>query len=171
MGVTRPLRIDDVLEIELSGIDPEGVHFTDEEFDGTLVVRNRSEKRLTGTLEIINELETTMGAGTDPLSNESVEIDLESGETRELPVGGAGLVGGTGTALMFGVRQPVITETEEDTLEIDGGEQFAPLASLVFWDRDFYRVNYQRPRRAQYLSVAFALLSAVLAGGIVLLSL
>jgi hypothetical protein len=171
MGVTRSLRIDDALEIELTGIDPEGVHFTDEEFDGTLVVRNLSEKRLTGTLEVVNESETTMGAGRDPLSDDSLEIDLGPGETRRLPVGGGGLVGGTGTALIFGVRQPTVTETADGTLEIDSGDRFAPLASLVFWDRDFYRVNSQRPRRAQYLSVAFALLSAVLAGAIVLLSL
>ena len=171
MGVVRPLTVDDVLEITITGIDFEGVQFTDDTFEGELVIRNLSDTRLSGTLVVINESELTLGSDRAPLKRERIEMDLGPHETRRLPAGGAGLVGGTGTAILVGVTEPNITETEDGTLRITPGDTFAPIASMVFWDRDFYRVNYQRPRRAQYLSVVFAVLSAILAGAIVLISL
>jgi hypothetical protein len=170
MGVMRPLTIDDVLEVEITGIAVDGVQFTDDTFDGELVVRNRGDERLAGTIEIVNESETTLGSDRGSLARETVEVDLDPGGTRRIPVGGAGLVGGTGTAVLVGVAEPEIGDPDDGTRRITPGDRFAPLASMVFWDRDFYRVNYQRPRRAQYLSVAFALLSALLAGVIVLVS-
>ena len=171
MAVTRPLTIEDVLEIEVQDLELDGVQFTDDTFEGELVIRNLSDQRITGHIEFVNESELTLGSDRDPLKEDSVEITLEPRETRRTPVGGAGIVGGTGTAILIGVTEPTISESDDGTLHIEPGDVFAPLASMVFWDRDFYRVNYQRPRRAQYLSVVFAVLSALLAGVIVLLTL
>lgn len=171
MAATRTVVIDELLEIDMEGLDLGGVHFTDELFDFDIVVTNRSDERLTGVIEFASELETTLGMDRDPIRKEAFEIDLAPGEVHREPITGAGLVGGSGTGVIAGVLRPDVTESDHGETVIEPGDAFLPLASVVFWDRDFYRINFLWPRRAQYLSVVFALVSVALAGAIVWLSL
>lgn len=170
MPATQIYEKDGIVEISLEDLDLDTVQFTDETFEADLVLRNLSEKHLTGEIELANESEQTLGKDRPPLTSSRVELDIEPGETRREPAGGAGIVGGTGTSIMVGITEPAITDSDEHTIEIDPGETFVPLASMIFWDREFYRVNHLWPRRAQYLSVVIAILSAVLAGMIVWLT-
>lgn len=169
MAVVRPFQMEDVLEVELQFADLGEVQFTDEEFEGTLVVTNHSEKRLSGTLELSNETDRTLLGEQQSLSTIQLEVDLEPGETLSRDVDADPLIAGTGTPVIITVAVPELEETDE-AIRIEPGETFASIASLVFWDREFYNLNYRRPRQAQYLSVVFAVLSTVLAATIVLIS-
>lgn len=170
MPATQRYEDPGLLEVALEGFDLDTVQFTDEHFSAELVVRNLSDRRLEGTLELVNESERTLGADGVSLVDSSMPIELDPGEVHREPVGGAGLVAGTGSAVLVGIHRPAVAEETETTVTLEPGSTFAPLASLVFWDRDYYRVNHLWPRRAQYVSVAIALLSAVLAGMVVWLS-
>lgn len=170
MPATQPFEAPGVISVAIEGLDLDTVQFTDEAFDAELVVTNESDRRLEGRIELVNESEQTLGGDREPLTASTLEIDLAPGETERTPVGGTGLVAGTGSAILVGVQQPITAAEDDERVVIEPGEHFVPLASLVFWDRDFYRVNYRWPRRAQYVSVAIALLSAVLAGMVVWLS-
>lgn len=171
MAAMQTFTIENVLDVRLEGLELDTVQFTDETFEAELVIESRSDERLTGTLELVNESELTLGSDRSPLNTSTLAIDLEPGETVRVPAGGTGLVGGTGTAILVGISKPQIHTGEGGSHKIEPGDDFVPLASLVFWDRSFYRANYLWPRRAQYLSVAIAILSAVLAGMIVMVSL
>lgn len=170
MTATQTFQREDQLEIELEGVDLDTVHFTGDTFDGELVVRNLSDKQLTGTIEFANETERTFGSDQS-LSTMQGEIDIEPCGTQREPVTGSVFFGGTGTEFLWGIKEPTVAESDEETVVVEPGDDFVALASMVFWDRDFYRVNHVWPRRAQYLSVVVAFLSAVLAGMIVWLSL
>lgn len=170
MPATHAYEEPDLLRVEVADLGLGPVQFTDERFDGELVVENLSDQRLTGTIELANESEQTFGADRRPLAASTVDISLDPGETSRIPIGGVGIVAGTGSAILVGINRPTVAEDEDDQLVIEPGSRFIPLASLVFWDRDFYRVNYRWPRRAQYISVAIAFLSAILAGMVIWLS-
>lgn len=170
MATTRTIELDGLLEVEIE-VELGGIHFTDEYFEFALVVRNRSDERLTGTLALVTELETTLGLDRDPIRKELLEIDLPPDETHREPFSGVGMIGGSGTGILLGIHRPEVVDSGDGVTRIEPGDHFLPLASAVFWDRDHYRINYRWPRRAQYVSVLFALLSAVLAGAIVWLSL
>lgn len=170
MPALRTVEIDDLLEVEME-IDLDGVHFTDEHLDATLVLRNRSGERLTGVVRALTELETTMGLDREPIRKIDIDVDLAPGEVHREPAGGVVMVGGSGTGIIAGISTPEVVESTDGATRIEPGETFRPIGSLLVWDREFYRVNYLWPRRAQYVSVVFALLSAVLAGAIVWLSL
>ncbi|MFB6360091.1 MAG: hypothetical protein ABEH59_02090 [Halobacteriales archaeon] len=170
MPATQTYRKDGIIETTLEDLDLNTVQFTDETFDAELVIRNLSDKHLTGVVELANESEQTLGGKRESLTTSRIDLDLQPGETLRKRAGGTGIVGGTGTAVIVGIADPIIAESDEHAIAIEPGEAFVPLASMVFWDREFYRVNYLWPRRAQYLSVAIALLSAVLAGIIVWLT-
>lgn len=171
MPATQTYTKDGIVETSLENLDLDTVQFTDETFEADLVVRNLSEKRLTGTIEVANESEQTLGGDREPLNTSTVDIDLEPGGSRRVSAGGAGIVAGTGSAILVGINEPTVTDSTDQSIRVEPGETFVPLASMVFWDREFYRVNHLWPRRAQYLSVAIALLSAALAGMIVWLTL
>jgi hypothetical protein len=170
MATLRTVQFDDILEFEVEDVDLSGVHFTDEEFDGALSVRNISGDQVTGTLELQSDTESTIGLDQDPIRSIEFEIDLEPGEVHREPFGGVGMVGGSGTGLIVSVRSPEVVHSDGQNIVIEPSVNLLPLANVVFWDREFYRANYVWPRRAQYLSVVFALLSALLAGTIVWIS-
>ena len=172
MAVVRTAEIDGILEIGIEDPDLSGVHFTDESFDEVVSVRNISENRVTGTIELQSDTEQTLGLGHEPIRTITFEIDLEPGEIQREPLAGVGMVGGSGTGLIVGISSPeIVDDHEESHITVEPGDNLVPLVNIVFWDREFYRANYIWPRRAQYLSVAIALLSAVLAGMVVWLTL
>lgn len=170
MGVTRELTIDDTLRIEVRGVDFDGIQFTDEVFEGEVVVTNTSDRPVTGQLTLVQETNQTLGLDKAPMSQVDIDLDLGPGEQRVDPVSGNGLVAGSGSPILIGVEPPEL-DREGDAITLESGAGFAPIASLVFWDRDLYRVNHLWPRRAQYVSVVFALLSALFAALTVFLSL
>lgn len=169
MPMMQPVEIDDLLEVRLDDVELDGVHFAGERFSPTVVVRNLCDDVLEGELAVRSHFETTIGRNDAPLMGTEIDLDLPPGEStrRELRLIGAG---GAGTTTMMGVQRPEVVTSEDGTTEIEPGDQFMLLASAVFWDRDFYRAQYLWPRRAQYLSLVIALLSAVLAGMILWLS-
>lgn len=171
MAVIRTVTVEEALEIGLEDPDLGGVHFTDELFEEVVTVGNVSDRPVTGTIEMQINTERTLGLRTDPIRTMSFDVDLAPGETHREPLVGVGMVGGAGVGLIVGVLSPEIVENPDTgRTAVTPGEDLIPLVNIVFWDRDFYRANYIWPRRAQYLSVAIAVLSAVLAGTIVWLS-
>lgn len=170
MATMRTVEVDDLVEFDIEDIELSGVHYTDEQFETVLVVRNLTGHRLTGAVKLQTDTEVTLGLGRDPIRSIEFDIDLQEGEEHREPFGGVGMIGGSGMGVVVSVLRPKAVDSDETTTRIEPGENLLPLVNIVFWDRDFYRANYLWPRRAQYLSVVFALLSAVLAGTIVWLT-
>ncbi len=170
MGTKRTIEREGLLSVEIEGVDVEGVHFTDQQFEYDLVCQNLSDEHLTGSIELQNHLETTLGDYERPIFRREIDLDLPRGESHRETVQVVGMVGGAGTAVIGGTAQPVVADEDAGHIEVAPGEAFLPLFSTVFWDREFYRANYLWPRRAQYLSVVFALLSVILVGMVVLLN-
>lgn len=170
MPASRAIEIEGLLSAEVEGLDfDRQAFFTDEEFEYDLRITNESDRRLTGRIDYVGNTEQTVGLGRPPMSRWEIDIDLPPGETHLEPLYGVGLVGGSGLGVISGIRQPeVIDETEDETI-IEPGDTFRPLLSIIFWDREFYRINYLRPRRAQYVGALFGLLSAVFAGIVIML--
>lgn len=170
MATIRTVTVEDLLEIEVEDIQLEGVHFTDEQFDATLAVRNLSDDTVTGEMKLQTDTETTIGLDRDPIRSIAFDVDIAAGDVHREPFGGVGMIGGAGMGTILSVLRPTIVDTDGNGTRIEPGENPLPLVNVVFWDRDFYRANFLWPRRAQYLAVIFALLSAVLAGTLVWLS-
>ena len=64
---------------------------------------------------------------------------------------------------VIGLLSPGYGEVREndDSIEIrpwSGANELTPLYTFMVYDRDFYKVNYFRTRRAQYMSAALAVL-------------
>lgn len=170
MPTTRTYELDDLISAELHGIDEtRQAYFTDEDFEMTLELTNESDKHLTGEVAWVSNTEGTVGKGTPPLDRVDIDVDLSPGETHHHPMNALGITTGSGTGLVVGMRSPNIVETRDDEVVIEPGDRILPMGSIIFWDREFYRVNYLRPRRAQYIAAMFGLLSAVFAGIVIVL--
>lgn len=168
MPAVRSLNIDGLLDVELEETDDlRGTHFTDETFEHTIAVTNRGDRPLSGTIEFVTETEASLGIDREPISRTPIELDLDSGETHRQTLAHVGMVGGSGIGITAGITRPDADTAEGHTV-VSPGEPFLPLASFTIWDREFYRVNYTRPRQAQYLAAGFGLLSAIFALLIVL---
>jgi hypothetical protein len=168
MLVADKLKIDIIVENEAS------VYFTDDEVRFDLEIQNQTDDR------VIGELNWFLGRGNGTIDHtnnrhRSFGIDVPAGGTTRQEGLSTGLLTHQSNALI-GVSQPNridssrngVTELSEPQTAA-GDMYYQEGYSFTVWDREFYRLNYIYPRRAQYASVTLAVL-IVLVGIIQILS-
>ncbi|MGB9963293.1 hypothetical protein ACOZ32_14075 (plasmid) [Halobacterium sp. MBLA0001] len=159
MPAYQTLNHHDEISIEVVEDDLEprrSVYFTDQSPTFQIKVENTGEKPIQGRTNLRLSFERSpedYESGT----HTPVVVDLEPGETQtidhELDMlsyqGGAAVV-----VDKFRIRD------RDDHLEINkkSGNRLFRLYTFMVYDREYYRLNYLRPRRAQYLSAILAVL-------------
>ncbi len=150
------------LEITIDVKNDKEVYFTDEEVCFEIKIENVSDRRVKGKLGWF----LGRGSGTIDHANNrdnDLQIDLDPGEIHKESLS-TGYLTHQSNALI-GVNMPGDVDRSIDgVIEIsepqtDAGNMYYQEGfSFTVWDREFYKVNYRRPRRAQYASVALAVL-------------
>ncbi|WP_247005064.1 hypothetical protein [Halosolutus gelatinilyticus] len=154
---------DDVLEIELISEDLESrrnVYFTDQSPVFEIRAENISNRPVEGSTTLRFSFEESENKIENGVATK-IELDLEPGESktvthqiRMLPYQGTAAV----TVRRCRVRD------QEDRIELQRiSNRYKRIYTFMVYDRDYYKVNYLWPRRAQYIA-AFLSVLIVLVG-------
>ena len=155
----QTVSLDDLAEFTVHG-DTEGrntVYFTDQHPSFRIEVKNISDGVISGGFAAAIIFDTT---GPTNTPEEQYRMSLEEGETNEV-IFEPGLLAHQGTAILTvfkgGGFEQCLPEEQPSTMAQppQAGE---PAHTFTVWDRDFYRVNYLRPRWTQYVAAILAIL-------------
>lgn len=157
IGVTQDN--EDVLEIRLTKEDLEpnrSVYFMDQSPEFEVVVENIGEKRIEGATYLrfsFTESNSEPESGT----HKRLEIELEAGE-KESFSHRIDMLPYQGTAALA-IDRPRIRDCD-DRFEISrmSSSNLERLYTFMVYDRDYYKMNYLWPRRAQYIAAFLSVL-------------
>lgn len=160
---------DDVLKISVQSGDLEkhrSVYFTDQSPTFTLQIKNIGDKRIEGS----TYARLTFDESPDEYeqyTHQHFEAELDPGESTTAEYSTDMLTYQGNTALT--VDRVSVTESD-GVYEFSrySGPRLERIYTFMVYDRDYYKVNYWRPRYAQYLASLLAVL-IVFVGGIQIL--
>lgn len=127
------------------------VYFTNQSPCFTVIIENTSEKIITGTILVYLSFDQS-GEPYEKVETRSIDIDLDSGESKEFSYE-LDMLSYQGSAAIsidtFRLRD------KSGELKIDTMKSRYRMYTFVVYDREYYKVNYLTPRRSQYLSAIF----------------
>lgn len=129
------------------------VYFTDQEPSFDVIIKNIGDIRVEGYIHLF--VKYNQG---DHRDMKSFETDLDPGEETTVTFN-LDLLAYQGTAIL-GVYMidRDHQRSSDDVHKIGRSNKEYPLYTCMVYDRDYYRVNYQTPRFAQYASVVLSVL-------------
>lgn len=151
--------LDDLVEVSVQDDLELGksVYFTDQHPSFQLEVVNLSDETVWGKLVVGLVFESPEIHGSP---SETYEMKIESNGSQEVTFE-PGLLAHQGTAVLsvskgsnFHQKPPEERATSGYTPPQLGD----PIHTFTVWDRDFYKINYVRPRWGQYLAAILAVL-------------
>jgi hypothetical protein len=68
------------------------------------------------------------------------------------------------TSMIVGIRRAIAHHSNENyIIKKPDNPMIRPILTFSVWDKDFYALNFRRPRRLQYITAAFSIAIAFLA--------
>ena len=150
---TRVLKI----KVNETLYDDKEIYFTHDSATFQYAIENLSQTNVAGCITPI-----TRHMGEDPNAWPQIEFDLTPGETCRGSIKANILA--FQTSMIVGIRRVFAHRSNgEYIIEEAKNPVIRPILTLSVWDKDFYRLNFRRTRRLQYITAAFSFVIAVLA--------
>lgn len=150
---------EDGLEIRVIDDDLErrrSVYFTNQSPSFNIRIKNTSDKRIEGDTYTRLSFERSPDDFEDG-THHRIEFDLNPGEKQDFEHKLDMLSYQGGAALTV---DEVHARDRDDHIEVNtrAGTRLFRLYTFMIYDREYYKLNYLRPRRAQYISAILAVL-------------
>lgn len=158
----RPRGFEDEFSIQIKGDleskkhlpGSKSVYFTDQSPCFTIVAKNTADKTVTGKIAVRISFDQS-NDDYEMSESQGYNIEIEPGdkETFRYELDMLSYQGSAAISVdEFRLRN------RDEELEISKSSKAYRIYSFVVYDRDYYKVNYQRPRQSQYLSALLAVL-------------
>jgi len=146
------------IELVSPSVNKRTVFFTDESPEFRIKVENLADKKIKGPLTFF----LGYGTGTfEHIDRETFEVEIEPDSHEYVTLDGNLLTyQGNGVICHEPPTNFNSDPNDGDYFDIYSNKsgEYEPLFTFTIWDRHFYRMNYQWPRRAQFASAILAVL-------------